>query len=426
MIKTKFRFYLERQQPLVLSSHLPAKAYGGTFFVTIPCHDEPNLLDSLRSLADCTPPSSEVTIIVVVNSSDQASGEVVFRNNETILSVLEWWDNQPRPFFQLCLLEASSLPSKWAGVGWARKIAMDEAVRLLDISGRNEGILIAFDADSLVTRNYFTAIETAFSDNPRYNFVTLNFSHPVDDPTLSPSLREGIILYELYLRYLKNAMQWCGYSHAMHTIGSSFAVKATAYVKQGGMNRRQAGEDFHFLHKIVLLGDYGVIREATVYPAARISHRVPFGTGAALKKWEEGDKELYSVYTLRTFETLQPLFCDPGYFFSTQWNEWRDFFGRLDPRLQDYITTTGTPERLNELKNNCSDISTFMKRFYHLVNAFWIIQYLNQCETSEGGKGSLIEESVNLLAALKVETSGEMSPRKLLEIFRKLDLTCNC
>lgn len=337
--------------------------------------------------------------------------------------VLDWYKNQSLPFFQLCLMEASSLPSKWAGVGWARKIAMDEAIRLLDISGINEGILIAFDADSLVSQNYFTAIEKAFLENHRYNFVNLHFCHPVDDPTLTPSLREGIILYELYLRYLKNAMQWCGYPHAIHTVGSSFAVKATAYVKQGGMNRRQAGEDFHFLHKIVQLGDYGVIRDATVYPAARISHRVPFGTGAALKKWEEGDKELYSVYALSAFETLQPFFRDPGYFYSTGIDDWKDLFGRLDPLLQKYLSEGGTADRLNELKNNCSDVSTFIKRFYHLVNAFWIIRYLNLYETSEGGKGVLLEETMSLLAALKVETHGKMSPREVLEIYRELDRT---
>lgn len=425
MFKSKFRAYLERQQPPVVTSHLTVTAGRSTLFVTIPCHDEPSLLHSLQSLADCTPPSSPVTVIVVVNASDMASAGALARNHETILSVTDWWENQPRPFFQLSLLEASSLPSKWAGVGWARKIAMDEAVRLLDISARNEGILIAFDADSLVSRNYFTAIENAFRENPQHNFVNLHFCHPVDDPSLSPSLREGIILYELYLRYLKNAMQWCGYPHAIHTVGSSFAVKATAYVKQGGMNRRQAGEDFHFLHKIVLLGDYGLIREATVYPAARISHRVPFGTGAALKKWVAGDRELCSVYALRTFETLQQLFHDPGFFFTTEKAGWRDFFSKLDPLLQNYITATGTEERLNELKNNCSDAATFIKRFYHLVNAFWIIQYLNLCETSEGGKGGQKEEAIRLLDVLKIETSGEMGTRELLEIYRKLDLTCS-
>ncbi len=418
---SRFRFYLDRQQRLPIEEHLPLSENSSTLFVAIPCYDEPDLLTALQSLASCTPPSSEVTVIVVVNSSDHSPEEVLMQNLETIRSVKSWWENEPQPFFQLRLLHAPSLPAKWAGVGWARKIAMDEAVRCLEISEKEEGILIAFDADSTVSTNYFTSIETAFTNNPQYNFVTLNFCHPLDDPALSPKMKEGIILYELYLRYLRNALQFCGYPHAIHTVGSSFAVKASSYVKQGGMNRRKAGEDFHFLHKIVLLGDYGNISGATVYPSARISHRVPFGTGAALKKWKEGDTELYSAYSLKIFDTLRPLFAAPGSFFTFDNSEWEIAVNQYDPLLQNYLRQTETLNRLMELKNNCADINSFVKRFYHQVNAFWIIQYLNICEVTEGGKGNLVEEASKLLAQLTILTPGKMEARALLELFRALD-----
>jgi hypothetical protein len=204
-------------------------------------------------------------------------------------------------------------------------------------------------------------------------------------------------------------------------VGSSFAVKASAYVKQGGMNRRQAGEDFHFLHKMVLLGDYGMVGAATVYPSCRISHRVPFGTGAALKKWEEGDKELYSTYSLDIFRTLQPLLSDPAFFFANDKEIWRERIQQFDPRLQNYIAETGSIDRLNELKNNCAELRTFSRRFYHEISAFWIIRYLNQCEQTEGGKGNLMEEAIKLLTELDCKTSGKMTARTILEIFRQLD-----
>jgi len=418
---SRFSAYLERQRPPGIIEHLSETDQGSTLFVTIPCYDEPGLLFALNSLTQCTPPSSGVTVIVVVNSSDKASPEVLDQNQCTIREVLDWWQNSPRPFFQLRLLQAPSLPSKWAGVGWARKIAMDEAVRILDCSEKEEGILAAFDADSTVSANYFTELESVFRRNPTYNFVNLNFCHPVDDPALCDSLREGIILYELYLRYLRNAIQWCGYAHAIHTVGSSFAVRATSYVKQGGMNRRQAGEDFHFLHKIVLLGNYGHIIEATVFPAARISHRVPFGTGAALKKWEEGDRELVSAYSLRIFETLRPLFADPGYFFDTDPTFWEERFLQFDRKLYDYLVQIEMKERLIELRNNCADKRNFVKRFYHEVNAFRIIQYLNLCEAGEGGKGKLVVEASRLLERLGIQENGNCNARELLEIYRDLD-----
>lgn len=417
---TRFSAYLERQRPPAIFKYLSEDDKGSSLFITIPCYDEPGLLTALNSLLQCDVPSLGVTVIVAVNSSDKSPGEVLEQNKLTISEVLEWWKNSVSPFFQLRLLHAPALPSKWAGVGWARKIAMDEAIRILDESGKEEGILVAFDADSTVTANYLTSIESAFRLHPSYNFVNLNFCHPVDDPALLPSLREGIILYELYLRYLRNAMQWCGYAHSIHTVGSSFAVRASSYVKQGGMNRRQAGEDFHFLHKIVLLGDYGKVSEATVYPAARVSHRVPFGTGAALKKWEEGDQDLYSAYSLKIFETLKPLFADPGYFFDHDPSRWENRTRNFDGQLSEFLLKTGIRDRLIELRENCADKRNFVKRFFHEVSAFRIIQYLNSCETKEGGKGNLAVEASRLLVLLGIGVNGA-SIRELLEIYRELD-----
>ena len=418
---SRFKAYLERQCPPCVIEHISENDLGSTLFVTIPCFDEPGLLTALDSLAQCSPPSSAVTVIVVINSSDKSTYEAVAQNERTIREVLEWWNNSPRPFFQLRVLHAPALPSKWAGVGWARKLAMDEAIRILDRSEREEGILVAFDADSRVSDNYFTEIESAFRRNPSYNFVNLNFCHPVDDPALSDSLREGIILYELYLRYLRNAIAWCGYIHSIHTVGSSFAVRASSYVKQGGMNRRQAGEDFHFLHKIILLGDYGHVHGATVYPAARISHRVPFGTGAALKRWEEGDHELHTAYSLKTFETLCPLFSDPGYFFDKDPSLWESRFLQYDKQLYDYLKQLDLKNRLTGLRDNCADRKNLVRRFYHEVNAFRIIQYLNLCEAGEEGKGDLVVEASRLLEKLGMEGEGK-NARELLEIYRNIDV----
>jgi hypothetical protein len=418
---SQFSTYLDRQQPLLVTELFSVIENKSKMFVTIPCFDEPDLLRSLESLAICTPPSGNVTVIVVVNSSDRTAPGLLQNNLKTIQSVMAWLDRGAKPFYQLLLLHAPALPSKWAGVGWARKIAMDEAIRCLDRSGLEEGILIGFDADSLVSDNYFTSIETAFRENPGYHFVTLNFNHPIDDPSLTNSLREGIIQYELYLRYLRNAMKWSGYPHSIHTIGSSFAVRASSYVKQGGMNRRQAGEDFHFLHKMVLLGEYGVVRDATVFPAARISHRVPFGTGAALKKWEEGSKELYSAYALKSFDSLIPLFRNPGLFFETDRAIWMGLIEQLDPLLQSYLEQTEILNRLDELKKNCADRTMFTRRFYHLVNAFWIIKYLNNCESMEGGTGILVEEASKLLTKLEGSTVRNPNAFDLLKIYRRLD-----
>ena len=66
--------------------------------------------------------------------------------------------------------------------------------------------------------------------------------------------REAIMKYELYLRYYRLALEYTGHPHAYHCIGSAFAVRTLDYVAQGGMNKRQAGEDFYFLQKLIATG----------------------------------------------------------------------------------------------------------------------------------------------------------------------------
>ena len=91
--------------------------------------------------------------------------------------------------------------------------------------------------------------------------------------------------YELHLRYLNLFSRFTGFPYAYHTIGSCFGVRAETYASQGGMNKRKAGEDFYFLHKIIPLGEFREINNTCVIPSPRESDRVPFGTGAAIGKY---------------------------------------------------------------------------------------------------------------------------------------------
>lgn len=390
-------------------------------FIVIPCYNEPDILTTLNSLAACYPPRAEVSVLVVVNDSEESSDEAITQNISTLNCIAEWKLQHQQLFFDVQRIYAHALPRKWAGVGWARKIGMDEAVKQINANNYPDGLIVSFDADSIVLPNYFQAIESAFEDSPALNFFTIHFEHPYANPELSPSIREGIIRYELHMRYYKNAMKWCGYPHAIHTVGSSFALKASAYVKQGGMNRRKAGEDFYFLHKLVLLGHYGNICSTTVFPAARQSDRVPFGTGAAIKKWAEGSSELNFTYSLEAFSNLKPLFSDPSQFWEMNQIEITDFFGNIHPTLQSFCKDSRIIDEILELRRNCADAKVFEKRFFHLLNAFWILKYVNFAHVTSYVRGDLQTETINLLQNIGIQTESNISLENLLEIFRNLD-----
>jgi hypothetical protein len=86
------------------------------------------------------------------------------------------------------------------------------------------------------------------------------------------------------------------------------AVRAKQYALQGGMNRRQAGEDFYFIQKMISAGGYFSLNTTTVYPSSRTSFRVPFGTGTAMAKLcKEADAQ-FMTYNPAAFKDLRTLF----------------------------------------------------------------------------------------------------------------------
>ena len=409
------------QQNSCYSRCLDQQLKRSSIFVVIPCYNEPDILTSLNSLAACQPPEAGVTVLVVVNDSEDSPTEVIAQNTSTLDCIGQWQLNHPYLFFDVQRICARSLPRKWAGVGWARKIGMDEVIRQISSNHETDGIIVSFDADSTVSPNYLQVIESSFVNRPDCNFFTVHFEHPYNNAELSASIREGIVRYELHMRYFRNAMQFCGYPHAIHTVGSSFALKASAYVKQGGMNRRKAGEDFYFLHKLVLLGRYGNISSTTVIPASRQSDRVPFGTGAAIKKWTEGNIELKTTYALQAFYSLRPLFANPSQFWQMEPHEIAEYFNHLHPALQTFCKHSQTVDELFELKNNCSNPTVFEKRFFHLLNAFWILKYLNFAHESSFNRSDLQTETVMLLQDIGIQTDSNILLENLLDIFRDLD-----
>jgi len=72
------------------------------------------------------------------------------------------------------------------------------------------------------------------------------------------------------------------------------------------MNKRQAGEDFYFLQKIIPLGHFTDLTETKVIPSSRPSDRVPFGTGKAVRDFLR-DRQSWT-YPLQSFLDLKQLF----------------------------------------------------------------------------------------------------------------------
>jgi hypothetical protein len=384
--------YLEINRVPACIETLPHRETG--IIIVIPCLKEFEITKTLQSLYNCNSPKCFVEVIILINHSQKSSDDLK-KMNLLSKEITDKWINSKESgrinFFSAGPVE---LPAKWAGAGMARKKGMDEAVRRFNILSRPGGIIVSLDADTVVEKNYLKVIEEHFNNYPDDAGATITFSHPKEG--LSDKHLQGITLYEKYMIYYKRALAFTGFPHPMFTVGSAFAVRAEAYVKRGGMNRRQAGEDFYFLQNLVDIGRVGEISETTVHPSARLSDRVPFGTGPILQKWIEDKEDLTKTYNFSAFEDLRKFFDMKDRLFRISAYLYPGFLEELPVSVSAFLEKDGFREKIWDLNKNCSNLRVFQKRFYQKFNAFKILKYMNFVHEKYYGKAELNKQIYRL------------------------------
>ncbi len=358
--------------------------------VVIPCYREDSLLSTLNALGKCRLPTTATEVIVVVNSSEGDDAEVLKINRNTIVEAEHWMQEHQSALLRFFIIHAPELPKKHAGAGLARKIGMDEALRRFQMVKKPNGAIISLDADTLVRENYLIEIEKQFKND--IFTLLIYFEHPLEIN------RDAILQYELHMRYFRQALSWSGFPYAYHTVGSAFAVRADVYARQGGMNRKQAGEDFYFLHKIFPLGNVKETAETSVYPSSRISDRVPFGTGPVVEKIVESGLEM-QTYPLEAFRHLKVLFSSLQVTYQRKGINIPENFPKP---LQEFLMLNDYSGKLQDAFHHTSNYNSFLKRFFQWMDAFRVVKYLNFLHDEKYAAKSMVsEEAGKLLSEIK-------------------------
>ena len=390
--------------------------------IVIPCYNEPEIKYTIDSVFRNENPGVSVVVAVVVNSSVDSPVAVKEQNSRTIKELLSINTKAPHGYY-LKIIEADNLPAKHAGAGWARKIGMDWAVSLFNKNGNDSGIIVSLDADTLVESNYLSSVYGYFKQNTDKVAATIYFEHSTIQSDYGKISEEAIVLYELYMRFYRNAILSIGFPNSIYTVGSCFAVKVLPYIAQGGMNRRKAGEDFYFLHKMTMFGTVGEINSTTVYPSSRISDRVPYGTGPVIKKYCEGDRSIKQTYPLEAFLVLKSFFGDVDKFYLLG-AELNNTDLSANEVFVSFAEETDLASEIAELSANCSGSDIFRKRFFDLFNAFRILKWLNYAVLHEYRKEDLVGESRKLLFLNGYEADKiPDDPKLMLNLFRIIDRT---
>ncbi len=377
--------------------------------VVIPSYREFKLFETLECLSknDLT---AKAEVIVVFNSKI-GEDESIVEMHRLQAQRMERFNTENLRFIPV--LE-TDLPPKIAGAGLARKLGMDLAVRRFNSIDNPGGIILSLDADTLCEKKYIQTVINEFDAHPKAPGATIAFEHPVEGDEFPREIYDAIVLYELYMRYYIQALRFTGFPYAYHTVGSAFAVRAWAYVKQGGMGLHQAGEDFYFLHKIIPLGGFFEIKSTKVFPSPRVSNRVVFGTGPAVRQIISEKKYDYPTYPLEAFLMLKPLF-------DTAERLFRDSYQDLitEPLLLEFLAENGFDAALEQMRKNSSGPETFVKRFYSWFDAFRVLKFLNYA-TSDGRLelAPVTQVARQLLTLIGREPA--FNARDLLKTYREL------
>ena len=296
--------YLERYgEAEARAVSMPGREFGSA--VVIPCYDEaPECIDAaLQRVA------GSVLAIVVVNAPDDAPAAALARSRAMWRALAGGggqplqWGRTPGGIEVLAIDRCSGqrrVPRR-QGVGLARKLGADIACALIARGAVRSPWIYFTDADVRLPAGYLDAPPA------QPGSLVMPFRH-IAEPGLAGKART----YELYLRYYVDRLRHARSPYAFHTIGSAMAIHAEVYARVRGVPRRNAGEDFHLLNKAAKTAPVFAGRGEEIAVRARLSDRVPFGTGPALRAME--DAASFPGYAPESFDLLRQAtaFIDRG------------------------------------------------------------------------------------------------------------------
>lgn len=394
-------------------------AFSGelSLIVIIPALDEPELFNTLDSLRACRLTKGNVGVIVVLNHAENCHAEVKKRNEAAFQALQNYISATRTPGLEFCAASAFDLPVSESGVGVVRKMAMDAAAWYFYSRRRPDGVIASLDADTLVEANYFEELIGYFEASDAAG-VAIHYAHRWD--AADRKLQEAIIKYEMYLRYYCRALRYTGHPYGYQCIGSAFACRAADYVAQGGMNKKQAGEDFYFLQKLIATGRFADLTATTVWPSSRISSRTPFGTGQSVRKIMEDGGTLLT-YNPAAFRILRTFFEGIPLLFRAEEQTVTDYMQRQPECLCRFLENVAFPQKIREINGNVASLPFFRKRFYDYFNAFRVLKYLNFVHD-----GYIEKQPVEIAVTELLEACGRMCPgssRDILSFLRAEDKT---
>jgi hypothetical protein len=237
-----------------------------------------------------------------------------------------------------------------------------------------QDIIISIDADTTFGENYLRSVAHTFLHHPGAAGLSVPYYHRL---TGDETTDRCILRYEIYMRHYALNMWRINNPYKFTAIGSAMACPVWAYRAVDGITPHKSGEDFYFLQKLAKYGNILHWNEERVYPAARFSDRVAFGTGPAMIKGREGDWSSYPIYDHLLFNDVM-----------TTYDRFYDLYDKdMETPMSGFLRSVfGTGDPWGALRQNYKSREQFRMACVRKVDGLRILQYLKARQREIGQK----------------------------------------
>jgi hypothetical protein len=312
-------------------------------------------------------------IIVVNSASHHPITEQLFqaclKSGKLLGQGRNWYHVQGKPdllIFDRCT-PGYFVPHK-QGVGLARKIGADAALKLINLKNVGTHQINITDADAQLPEQYFQhrlAPSEAALLHPYYHQTRADES---------PKYRQATLLYELKLYYYVRGLKHANSPYAFHSLGSTIVVNPLNYAQVRGFPKRSAAEDFYLLNKLRKTGQLRQLSSAAIKLSARPSTRVPIGTGQGILKLIGSTDALQSqaFYNPQIFDLLKTFLI----VLETSWLQAPEL-SKLDQRLANYAQQEVLQTKIGHLRNRCNSHEVFRKAILEWFDGFRTLKLIH-------------------------------------------------
>ena len=285
--------------------------------------------------------------------------EIILNNRKTLLYLNKVSASFPIPIIVLDHTSpGNGFHSNVGCVGLARKLCIDS---FLSFTNSND-IIVNMDADTYYPDNYFENIIDIYNQLPLLSGVCAPYYHKIDN--LQENKARLMLRYEIFLHYYTLQLLLIKSPYAYMPIGSAMSFRVEAYKKASGFKVKDAGEDFYTMQQIRKIGIINSWLDNTIYPAARISDRVVFGTGPAISLNLKNQIKKYPFYPTYLFKKIE------SYYQILEHSKTTD---DIIKNLKEIIPK----EIILKIYKNHPQRDKFVHAIHEYFDAFHILKFLN-------------------------------------------------